>query len=56
MPVLAAQTALPQDEKCVGAENARSAEQFATAEAHSDWGQADCSGVLTADDWTQGDC
>jgi hypothetical protein len=58
--VVAVQTALPQEEKCIGAENARSAEQFATAEAysdwahsdwaHSDWAQADCSVELTADD------
>ena len=56
MAVVAAQAAFPREENCVGAENARSAEHFATAEDHSDSAQADCSVVLTADDWTQGDC
>jgi hypothetical protein len=54
VPVVA-QTALPQEEKCVGAQNAHSAAQFATAEAHSDWAPADCSVVLTVDDWTLGE-
>ena len=35
MAVVAVQIVFPQEEMCVGAENARSAEQFATAEAHS---------------------
>jgi hypothetical protein len=55
VPVVAVQTALAQEEKCVGTQNARSAEQFATAEAYSDSAQADCSVVLTADDWTLGE-
>jgi len=55
LAVVAVQTALAQEEKCVGAQNARSAEQIATAEAHSDSAQADCSVVLTADDWTLGE-
>lgn len=55
MPVVAVQTALPQEKKCVGAQNARSAEQFAAAEAHSDSAQADCPVLLTADDWTLGE-
>jgi len=53
--VVAAQAAFPREENCVGAENARSAEHFATAEDHSDSAQADCSVVLAAGDWNPGE-
>lgn len=48
--VPALQAAFPQEEECAGAANARSAEEFATAEpAHSGWDQADCSAVVSPD-------
>lgn len=50
MAVVAVQTALPQEEKCVGAENARSAEQFATPEAHCGQAQAGCSAARWEDE------
>lgn len=50
MAVVAGQTVFPQQEGCVGAENARSAEQFATAEAHCGQAQAGYSAALWEDD------
>lgn len=51
MSVVVGQSAVPQqEEKCVGTENARSAEQFATAEAHCGRAQAGWSAALWEDD------
>jgi hypothetical protein len=55
--VPALQAAFPQEEECAGAANARSAEEFATAEpAHSGWAQADCSAGRLAECSIQADC
>jgi len=51
------QAAFPQGEECAGAANARSAEEFATAEqAHSGWAPVGYSAGLSADGWAPADC